>query len=263
MLSFPPARFPQHRPSARWPTVDIMDTHTFSLPLPQHASAAGNPVKLPLNSLAIAPPAISARAAAMDGDETASSISSSSSECNAGDTYASGSFTCSSLSSAGQLSPPFSLSSNSSSLNIADHDNNVDIACNQAADTQEERVADSQAIIGEAAPLHARQATARRKLDHNKVARAQVRGYAAEIVRREAKALLDLAARLDPEVAYEEDMPRLKPEDVQDNFSKAVEILQSMDTHGKIIMTGVGKSGLLARKAVATFNSFGASINSA
>lgn len=86
--------------------------------------------------------------------------------------------------------------------------------------------------------------------------------YAAEIVRREAKALLDLAARLDR--FQLSDAPSSAAANVVDNvddaaasFDRAVELLSSMDPHGKVIITGIGKSGLLARKAVATFNSLG------
>jgi D-arabinose 5-phosphate isomerase GutQ len=107
------------------------------------------------------------------------------------------------------------------------------------------------------------------KEDNNKVdikqkkavPRAELRRYAAEIVRKEAQALLDLAARLDPidDPVSEKYGPRLLPGHEQDDFSRAVDLLKHMNSHGRIIMTGVGKSGLLARKAVATFNSFGKS----
>ena len=70
--------------------------------------------------------------------------------------------------------------------------------------------------------------------------------YAAHLVRREAQALLELAERLEQE---EETDP--------DSFTSAVEAIQSMEKYGKILLSGVGKSGLLARKAVATFNSLG------
>lgn len=194
--------------------------------------------------------------------------------------------------STGQLTPPFSSSSScscSSSLNIADHghhhrhedaqllddsNNNTTAA---AADLQDEDVDDS------FPNSRTRQSTAskagiksRKGKNSNNVSRSDVRRYAAEIVRREAKALLDLASRLDPEEQEDEDQgefddddesissPSLSsrfslkaPEKQHDGYSKAVELLKNMDSHGRIIMTGVGKSGLLARKAVATFNSFG------
>lgn len=70
--------------------------------------------------------------------------------------------------------------------------------------------------------------------------------YAASLVRREAQALLELAERLDRE-----------DEGEQDTFSAAVDAINSMERYGKVIFAGVGKSGLLARKAVATFNSLG------
>jgi D-arabinose 5-phosphate isomerase GutQ len=65
-------------------------------------------------------------------------------------------------------------------------------------------------------------------------------------VRREAQALLELAERLEQE-----------EETDQDSFTAAVDALKSMEKYGKVLFAGVGKSGLLARKAVATFNSLG------
>lgn len=70
--------------------------------------------------------------------------------------------------------------------------------------------------------------------------------YAASLVRREAQALFELAQRLEQEGETE-----------QDTFAAAVDALQSMKKYGKVLFSGVGKSGLLARKAVATFNSLG------
>jgi len=58
--------------------------------------------------------------------------------------------------------------------------------------------------------------------------------------------LLELAERLEQE-----------EETDQDSFTAAVDALKSMEKYGKVLFAGVGKSGLLARKAVATFNSLG------
>ena len=74
--------------------------------------------------------------------------------------------------------------------------------------------------------------------------------YAADLVRKEAQALLVLANRLEHKQEDEADS-------LSDAFSKALNLLSSMDKHGKLIFTGIGKSGLLAKKAVATFNSLG------
>ena len=44
----------------------------------------------------------------------------------------------------------------------------------------------------------------------------------------------------------------------QEGFTSAVSaILRSMETHGKLVVCGVGKSGKIAEKVVATMNSFG------
>lgn len=57
------------------------------------------------------------------------------------------------------------------------------------------------------------------------------------VVRIEAKSVADLEARID------------------ENFARAVELLLSCK--GRVIITGVGKSGIIARKIVATMNSTG------
>jgi|TARA_Y100000310_G_C20704101_1_gene833186 arabinose-5-phosphate isomerase len=59
---------------------------------------------------------------------------------------------------------------------------------------------------------------------------------AARVIKQEAKGLQSLAARLDK------------------NFTDAVELL---DVEGKIILTGVGKSGYICRKVAATMISLG------
>lgn len=107
-----------------------------------------------------------------------------------------------------------------------------------------------------------------------------VQRYAADIVRKEAKALLDLANRLDAagddedeaeddseeeEEGEERERAQSTARQQEDLFSslpnatlfQAVNAISSMQKHGKLVLTGVGKSGLLARKAVATFNSLG------
>jgi len=63
--------------------------------------------------------------------------------------------------------------------------------------------------------------------------------YAAEVIRMEAEAVAALADRLD------------------ENFNKAVELI--LDCKGRVIVTGMGKSGLIGRKIAATFNSTGIS----
>jgi len=45
-------------------------------------------------------------------------------------------------------------------------------------------------------------------------------------------------------------------------FRQVVDLCQSMPPHGKILVTGVGKSGIAARKMVATFCSLGPSLPS-
>ncbi|KAM0793286.1 hypothetical protein ACM66B_000747 [Microbotryomycetes sp. NB124-2] len=108
--------------------------------------------------------------------------------------------------------------------------------------------------------------------------------YAASIIRNEAYALLALAARLAPAahpVVDREDAvddgtlpltdsgsssdeslaPRIdavKPESrTNQSFNQVVDMLSGLPAHGKVIVTGIGKSGIAARKMVATFNSLG------
>lgn len=64
-----------------------------------------------------------------------------------------------------------------------------------------------------------------------------VKEYAVRCIKDEAQALLDLIPRLD------------------DNFEKSVELMYNC--HGKIIVTGVGKSGHIGAKIAATLSSTG------
>ena len=64
-----------------------------------------------------------------------------------------------------------------------------------------------------------------------------VREYATQCIKDEAQALLDLIPKID------------------DNFDKAVELMYAC--HGKIIVTGVGKSGHIGAKIAATLSSTG------
>jgi arabinose-5-phosphate isomerase len=67
----------------------------------------------------------------------------------------------------------------------------------------------------------------------------ELRKYAAEVIRQEAAEVSAMADRLD------------------ENFEKAVALIQSC--MGRIIVSGLGKSGIVARKIAATFNSTGIS----
>jgi hypothetical protein len=143
---------------------------------------------------------------------------------------------------------------------------------------------------------HGRRSTSRRSRQR----------YGADLIRREAKALLDLAEKLDRDGEEEdEDEDEQHAEDAESDgdeadddmrpeeaalanarhlarraaastvsssdstttprrrtlttFTDALDALSTMSKFGKVVITGVGKSGLLARKAVATFNSLGAS----
>lgn len=60
---------------------------------------------------------------------------------------------------------------------------------------------------------------------------------AREIIQRESKAISKLAEKLD------------------NNFEKAIELIY--DCKGRVIITGIGKSGIIGRKITATFNSTG------
>lgn len=80
--------------------------------------------------------------------------------------------------------------------------------------------------------------------------------YAAHLVRKEAKALLALADRMDQTTI--EPLDVLEPvTSLSNSFTHTLDLLSSMDKHGKLVFIGIGKSGLLAKKAVATFNSLG------
>lgn len=65
------------------------------------------------------------------------------------------------------------------------------------------------------------------------------RKYAQAVMKQEAEAILAMADRLD------------------ESFAEAVKAL--LDCKGKVIVTGMGKSGLIGRKIAATFNSTGIS----
>lgn len=77
--------------------------------------------------------------------------------------------------------------------------------------------------------------------------------YASSVIRREAAALVALAERL---CAQENECQELETAAALD-FDQAVSILSSMPPHGKLLISGIGKSALLGRKAVATFCSLG------
>lgn len=125
--------------------------------------------------------------------------------------------------------------------------------------------------------------------------------YASDIIRNEAYALLALAARLAP-AAYpllddegahvvrtdssssvgtepsddgsseeSEELyakspvdPAIEVEESRTNhaFRNVVTLVQSMPRHGKILISGIGKSGIVAKKMVATFCSLGKHTNS-
>jgi arabinose-5-phosphate isomerase len=66
----------------------------------------------------------------------------------------------------------------------------------------------------------------------------------AQLIRIEAEALLRLATRLEDGMAA--------------GFERAVElVLQCGTRRGRVVVTGIGKSGIIAQKLVATFNSTG------
>ena len=58
-----------------------------------------------------------------------------------------------------------------------------------------------------------------------------------EVIRIEAESVANLA------------------ESINDDFAKAIEII--LECKGRVVLTGMGKSGLIARKIVATLNSTG------
>ncbi|SCZ90393.1 BZ3500_MvSof-1268-A1-R1_Chr1-3g01960 [Microbotryum saponariae] len=128
-------------------------------------------------------------------------------------------------------------------------------------------------------------------LDPLKPNPTQLAAYASSIVRNEAYALLALAARLAPaaQPIVEDEAPfahhdlfpgpgfgaedRASDVGSLDNedssvesraesrsniaFRNVIDALSSLPAHGKIVVTGVGKSGLVGRKMVATFCSLG------
>jgi arabinose-5-phosphate isomerase len=66
----------------------------------------------------------------------------------------------------------------------------------------------------------------------------------AQLIRIEAEALLRLAARLENGMSAD--------------FARAVElVVQCGQRRGRVVVTGIGKSGIIAQKIVATFNSTG------
>ncbi|GAA5898630.1 hypothetical protein JCM5296_005945 [Sporobolomyces johnsonii] len=118
----------------------------------------------------------------------------------------------------------------------------------------------------------------------------QLAAYASSIIRNEAYSLLALAARLAPasQPILPEDELDLSGGDASSSegpdveermaigsapaspteqsrpesrtntaFRQVVELILSMPAHGKILVTGVGKSGIVGRKIVATFCSLG------
>lgn len=97
----------------------------------------------------------------------------------------------------------------------------------------------------------------------------QVSAYAASIIRNEAYALLALAARIAPAAQpigddSDEDLgwpvetaPPAQESKTNLAFSAVVQAINSLPPHGKIIVSGVGKSGIAGRKMVATFCSLG------
>lgn len=98
---------------------------------------------------------------------------------------------------------------------------------------------------------------------------SQVNAYAASIIRAEAYALLALAARMTPSDGRVPDDECLadfsiQPGPDQDRetrtsgaFIQAINALAALPAHGKILVSGVGKSGIAGRKIVATLNSLG------
>ncbi|GAA6018116.1 hypothetical protein JCM11491_003323 [Sporobolomyces phaffii] len=117
--------------------------------------------------------------------------------------------------------------------------------------------------------------------------------YAASIIRNEAYALLSLAARLSPAsqpivsdeeldsasseassdqgLGFDEDThpsrrqsisgpcgtPILQESRTNVAFRQVVDLIRDMPVHGKVLVTGIGKSGIAGKKMVATFCSLG------
>jgi hypothetical protein len=73
-----------------------------------------------------------------------------------------------------------------------------------------------------------------------------ISGHAVDLIRREIDALTRLANRIEGGTA------------ATSGFNRAVALLAGMHPHAKLIVTGLGKSALIGRKAVATFCSLGA-----
>jgi len=76
----------------------------------------------------------------------------------------------------------------------------------------------------------------------------QLATYAGGLIRREAAALLSLASRLET--------PHDESSSIE-HFERAVDILSNLPPYGKLIISGIGKSALIGRKAVASFCSLG------
>jgi len=118
--------------------------------------------------------------------------------------------------------------------------------------------------------------------------------YAASIIRNEAYALLSLAARLSPAsqpivsdeeldsasnsesssvegLGFDEDTHPSRRESISGPsggsilsesrtnvaFRQVVDLIRDMPAHGKVLVTGIGKSGIAGKKMVATFCSLG------
>ena len=78
------------------------------------------------------------------------------------------------------------------------------------------------------------------------------------LIRREAEALMALADRFDMVQQEDMDAEDEQPSTRQStSFEQTLSILNNLPPGGKVIITGIGKSGLLGRKAAATFCSLG------
>lgn len=113
----------------------------------------------------------------------------------------------------------------------------------------------------------------------------ELSAYASNIIRNEAYALLALASRIAPAAApildadqqhssatavgasaagdggvvdLRRSSSRRAESKTNKSFTAVVEQLRQLPAHGKVIVTGVGKSGIAGRKLVATFCSLGA-----
>jgi hypothetical protein len=104
----------------------------------------------------------------------------------------------------------------------------------------------------------------------------QITSFAATCIRNEAYALLALAARIAPLEAVHESRSTGSDEDAASEASSEMDVgigwtesrsnvafmdvvrsLSGLPAHGKVVVTGVGKSGIVGKKMVATFNSLG------